>query len=173
MSHCPLTRSVTSLLFAVCCLQVVVRIRSSKLLRRSKMRPRPALRRAPAKPGLPGEPGAVQPGEENMEAGIPGSLRRASLRNLHLRLPARRRCPSHRQVEMVFPLSPSRVYQRPEAAPRLSGRCCSAGKDDQALESGPQAIRGIILGEEGRFGSTCLTAISATCRASTRGGRCT
>ena len=155
MSHCPLTRSVTSLLFAVVLsTQVVVRIRSSKLLRPSKMKgPQPVIcSERGENPGEPGEPGAVQPGEENMEAGIPEEPA-PGIPEEPVPAPAgSAQMPKPPPGGDGVPAEPAPgVPEEPEAAPPGSpGGAAHAGKDDQALESGPQAIiRGVILGEAG------------------------
>ena len=154
MSHCPLTRSVTSLLFAVV---VSTGCGPDPILEAAEALEAegPAASIAPSageNPGVPGEPGAVQPGEENMEAGIPEEPAPGIPEEPTPAPAGSAQMPKPPPGGDGVPAEPAPgVPEEPEAAPPGSpGGAAHAGKDDQALESGPQAIiRGVILGEAG------------------------
>ena len=152
MSHCPLTRSALSLLSIV---WVCVGCGTDPILEAAEaMDPEEATTvQAPpsaGEPGEPGEPGVVQPGEENMEPGVPEEPEPAFLKNPSRLQQGLSVCPRR---PVVTGCRRSRSPESRRARGRtagVSGGAAHAGKEGQMEEAGPQVIiRGVVTGEPG------------------------
>ena len=154
MSHCPLTRSALSLLSIV---WLCVGCGTDPILEAAEAMDQEEATTGQAppsggEPGEPGEPGAVQPGEENMEPGVPEEPAPGIPEEPEPAPAGSERVPKPPPGGDGVPEEPKPgIPEEPEAAPAGSpGGAAHAGKDGQMEEAGPQVIiRGVVAGEPG------------------------